>query len=389
MITQTPRQDPWRVVWQVAISDGLLIVLLLAVATGLSITAWLPQIPLADPVAYARQLSEAQTRFGEAAQTMQTLGLFTITRSLGFRALLALLAGCLLLRLVENGDWLRQSRKVTEPAGEWETLAEVRFPDALEGLRHRHYRVLSTPTLLQVDRWPWADLFPPLAHIGGLLLLVGLLLTHLWGWHFEGVIVQNSERVTLPHTEDWVALDDDTSRVTHSPGIVAFVEERGPGVQVNATDGTGQPLLLQQAAEASPVTQLTLALTEDQHFAIPEAQLGIRLAKQPDHVKVHSPVLVQVYRSPPGRLVNEIVMEGDAELTVDDVTLEFTSMPYARVTATFNPGLWPTYTGIVLLLAGILGSIAWPVRRFWLREEVGEIKGTGDLPSNLAKSEGN
>jgi len=389
MITQTPRHDPWQAVWQVATSDGLLIALLLAIATGLTITAWLPQIPLADPVAYARRLSEAQARFGKATQTMQTLGLFTITRSLGFRVLFALLAGCLLLRLIENGDRLRQSQEMAEPAGEWEPLAGVRLPGAIENLRRRHYRVLSKPPLFQADRWPWADLFPSLAHAGGLLLLVGLLLTHLWGWHVEGLIVQSSERVTLPGTEEWVALDNDASRVTHSPGIVTFVEERGPGVQVNVTDGTGQPLLLQQAAEADPVTQLTLALTEDQHFAIPEAQLGIRLAKQPSHVgEAHSPVLVQVYRSPPGRLATETVVEGDVELTVDDVTLELTSMPYARMTATFNPGLWPTCAGLVLLVAGLLGSAAWPARRFWLREEIGEAKGTGDLPPNLAKSEG-
>ena len=389
MITQTPRRDPWRAVWRVATSDGLLVALLLVIAAGLTITAWLPQIPLADPVAYARQLSEAQARFGKATQTLQALGLFTITRSFGFRALLALLAGCLLLRLIENGDWLRQGREIAKPAGEWERLAGMQLPGTVENLRRRHYRVLSTPPLFQADRWPWADLFPLLAHAGGLLLLVGLLLTHLWGWRVEGLIVQSSERITLPDTKEWVAVDDDARRVTHSPGIITFVEERGPGMRVSAADDTGQPLLLQQAAEADPVTQLTVALTEDQHFAIPEAQLGIRLAQQPGHVvEAHSPVLVQFYRSPPGRLATETVVEGDAELTVEGVTLDLRSIPYARLTTTFNPGLWPTCAGLVLLIAGLLGSTAWPARRFWLREESGEAKGTGDLPPNLARNKG-
>ncbi|MBE9471952.1 MAG: hypothetical protein IMY75_07600, partial [Chloroflexi bacterium] len=44
--------------------------------------------------------------------------------------------------------------------------------------------------------------------------------------------------------------------------------------------------------------------------------------------------------------------------------------------------------GLVLLIAGLLGSTAWPVRRFWLREESGEAKGTGDLPPNLARNKG-
>nr|HID12543.1 hypothetical protein [Anaerolineae bacterium] len=388
MIAQA-RRDPWRVIWQIVTSDGLLAVLLLSIAAGLTITTWLPQIPLADPVAYAQWLSEAQTRFGKVTQTMQALGLFTITRTFGFRALLALLAGCLLLRLIESGDRLRRSREMAEPAGEWQTLASVRLPDVMDDLRHRHYRVLRQPPLFQADRWPWADLFPLLAHAGGLLLLLGLLLTHLWGWRVEGLIVQSGERVTLPGTEKWVALDEDARRVTHSPGIVTFVEERGPGVRASAADGTGRSLSLQQTAEADPVTQLTVALTEDQYFAIPEAQLIVRLAPQPSHVvEARSPVLVQVYRSPPGRLTTETVVEGDAELTVGGVTLELTSAPYARLTATLSPGLWPTGVSLVLLIAGLLGSAAWPVHRFWLREETGEVKGTGDLPRVLAGGEG-
>ena len=116
MIAQTPR-DPWRAVWRIATGDGLLVALLLATAAGLIATAWLPQRPAADPVTYAHAqwLSEAQARFGEATPTLQALGLFTITRSLGFRALLALLAGCLSLRLMESGDRLRRNREAAEP----------------------------------------------------------------------------------------------------------------------------------------------------------------------------------------------------------------------------------------------------------------------------------
>jgi len=372
--------------WRIATSDGLLAALLLGVAAGLAITVWLPQMPMADPVTYARWLSETQARFGRATSTMQTLGLFTITRSFGFRALLSFLAGCLSLRLIESGDRLRQNREMAEPAGEWQPLAGVCLPDVMDDLRQRHYRVLGDPLLFQADRWPWADLFPSLAHGGALLLLIGLLLTHLWGWRVEGLIVQSGERVALPGTEKWVALDDDARRVMHSPGITTFVEGRGPGVQVSAADGTGRSLSLQQTAEADPVTQLTMALAEDQYFVIPEAQLILRLALEPDHVaEAHSPVLVQVYRSPPGRLETETVVEGDAELTMGEVTLQLASVPYARVSATFNPGLWPTGAGLVLLVAGLLGNVAWPVRRLWLREETERIEGSGDLLPALAR----
>jgi len=385
MIAQPPR-DPWRTVWQIVTGDLLLVALLLAVAAGLTLTAWLPQMPAADPVAHAQWLSEAQARFGTATQTMQALGLFTVTYSLGFRALLALLAGCLLLRLIEGGGRLWRSREMAEPRGEWRGPVDVRLRDVLDDLRRRHYRVLREPLLVQADHWPWADLFPLLAYAGALLLLVGLLITHLWGWRVEGLIVRSGERITLPGTGKWVTLDEDGRQVTHSPGIVTFVEGRGPGVRASANDGAEKPLSL-QLPEADPATQLTLALTEDQYFAIPEVSMVVRLAPQSDSAS--TPVRVQFYRSPPGRFITEMVTEkgGSAELTVDEVTLRLTRAPYTRLTATFNPGLWLTAAGLVLLIAGLLGSVAWPVRCFWLREEAGGIEGAGDLPLVLARGE--
>jgi hypothetical protein len=377
MIDQTPR-DPWRVLWQVAASDHLMTILLLSIAAGLVLATWLPQTPAADPVAYARWLSQAQARFGDSTPTLQTLGLFTITRSFGFRTLLALLAGCLLLRLIESIDRLRQHRWIAQPVGPWHTLVDVRLPDVMDDLRRRRYRVLSETPLLQADRWPWAELFPLLAHGGAILFLSGLLITHLWGWRVEGLIVQGNERVTLDGTEEWVALDADNLRATHSPGIVTSVEQRGPGVRA-AAGRAGRPLGLQQTADADPVDQLTVPLTEDQYFAIPEAQLIVGLAPQPDQpIDAHTPVLVQVYRSPSGRLITETAVRGDAELTVDNVTLELTSVPYASLAAAFNPGLWPTAAGLVPLGAGILGGAAWPVRRIWLRAGTDRIEGTGD-----------
>ncbi len=327
MVTQTPsapgRRDPWRLIWQIVTSDSLLVILLLAAAVGLLIAAWVSQAPTSNPAAYARWLSETQARFGGATQTMQALGLFGVARSFGFRALLALLGGILLLCLVECG--------------------ERTFSDA--------------------DRHGVLDMFPLLAHGGGLLLLIGLVIAHLWGWRVEGLIVRGGERTSVPGTASWVTLDGDTLNIAHSAGIAAFSEARGPGVRINATDAQGGPLALQRA-EDDPRTELTLAIVEDQLLAIPEAQLIVRLALQVGHpIEAHTPVLVQVYCYPPVRLETEAVVEGDTELTVDGARLHFTSVPYARVTATFNPGLWPTCIGIALAAVGLGGRIVWSVRR--------------------------
>lgn len=379
MIDRIPR-DPWQTLWQVATSDHLIAVLLLGVAAGLAITTWLPQMPADDPVAYARWLSEAQARLGNATPTLQALGLFTVTRSFGFRTLLALLVGSLLLRLIESIDRLRGHRELARPAGEWRTLGDVQLPKVMDDLHRRRYRVLSEPPLLQADRWPWAELSLLVAHSGAMLFLIGLLITHLWGWRVEGLVVQSGERVALANTNEWVALDTDGWQVTHSPGVVTFIEERGPGVRAAAVDGAGQSLPLQQTAEANPVThQLTVPLTEDRYFAIPEAQLIVRLTPQPNQaISAHTPVLVQVYRSPAGQLATEMIVEGGTELTVGDVTLELTSAPYARLGAAFNPGLWPSAAGLVLLGAGMLGSAVWPGHRFWLREGMDGLETVGD-----------
>lgn len=303
-------RDPWRFVWQIVAGDGLLTILLLAAAVGLLAAAWLPQAPTSNPAAYARWLSETQARFGKATQTMQTLGLFDVARSFGFRALLALLGSVLLVRLVERG-----------------------------------------PRLLSL-----------LAHGGGLLLLIGLLITHLWSWRVEGLIVQSGERVSVPGTASRVALDGDTLDVTHGSDIVAFAEALGPGARVSATDAQGNLLTVQQT-EDNPLTELTLPLAEDQLFAIPEAQLIVHLAPQAGRpLEAHTPVLVQVHRYPPIQLETEAVVEGDTELAIGDVTLRLASAPYARVTATFNPGLWPTGIGIVLAIMGLGGSIIWSAR---------------------------
>jgi hypothetical protein len=328
MMVQTPsaprRRDLWRFIWQIVTGNGLLVILLLAAAAGLLAAAWLPQAPTADPEAYARWFSEAQARFGKATQPMQALGLFGVARSFGFRALLALLAGTLLLRLVERVD-----------------------------------RLLSGTA-----RWEWRELFPLLAHGGSLLLLTGLLVTHLWSWRIDGLIVQSGERLSVPGTKSWVALQEDASKVTHSPGIVVSTEALGPSVHISAVDDAGNALSLEQAAEADLHTELTLALAKDQHFAIPDAQLIIQLTPQNGHpVGSQSPVLVQIYHYPPIQLETETVVKGDAELRVDGATLRFVNRPYAQVTATFNPGMWPTGIGIALAIVGLVGSVVRSARK--------------------------
>ncbi len=387
MISQL-QHNPWRTGWRFATSEVTLVVLLLGLAISLSLTTWLPQAPRSESE-HARWLSETQARFGPATSTLQALGLLTITHSVGFRLLLALLAGCLLVRSVEHADHLQRGQAIAEPPDAWREIPDHELPEVEADLRERRYRLLPAgeDDLLQVDRWPWADLLPLLAHVGGLLLLIGLLLMHLWGWQVGDLTLQPGDQIALSDA-DWLAWDADRNDLTHSAGIIVHIEQQGPGVEASAFDENDQALALQQVAGAETVTQLALPLFEDQYFAIPDNHLIVRLLPEADDVD--SPLRVQVYRSPPGRLIEEsIVKDVDSrDLAIENVTLQLVRMPYARVSATFNPGRWPAGIGLLMIIAGLIGHAIWPPRRFWLREQDDTlIEGSGSLPPTLTVDE--
>lgn len=384
MAEQSP--DPWRILWRFATSNAVLVALLLVIAAGVTLTAWIPQQPSAA-ADYARWRSQTQARFGETTSFLQALGLFNIISSLGFRALLALLSGSLFLRLVEGVDRLQRDRETGEPDGEWQAVSDEQFPDLLGHLRRRRYRVVNASSFFQVDRWPWSGALSLMAHLGGLLVMFSLLLSHLFGWQVGGLILQGTERRSLRGDAGWVMLTENGSATRQSPGVVAFIEESGPGVRVSAVDADGEALPLLLTADAEPRTELTLALREATYFAIPEAELIVRLAPQSE--EPYSRADVQIYGSPSGQEIAQRVTDqgGQATFEVRDVILTFVPAPYARVTATYNPGRWPAVLGIVILVVGIGGSLICPGRRFWLREREETIEGAGSIPSWLRDEE--
>jgi len=226
-----------------------------------------------------------------------------------------------------------------------------------------------------------------MVHLGGLLVLFSLLLSQLFGWQVQGLILQSEERRSLPEGDSWVALTENGSGTRHSPGVVAFVEESGPGVRVSALDGDGEALQLLLTADAEPRTELTIALREDTYFAVPEAELIVRL--MPRSEEPYSRADVQIYSSPSGQEILQRVTEqgGQATFEVRGVTLTFVPAPYARVLATYNPGRWVAGLGIVILMVGLGGSLMWSGRRFWLREVEDATEVAGSFPSWLQGEE--
>src|SRR5512135_811967 len=95
------RSDPWRIAWNFLASNGLLASALLALALLLALTAWLPQAPdsLTNPVAFSRWMAETQARWGDAFAPLRQAGFFSLERSPALRAVVALTALCLIVRL--------------------------------------------------------------------------------------------------------------------------------------------------------------------------------------------------------------------------------------------------------------------------------------------------
>jgi len=377
MAEQSP--DPWRLIWRFATSDGVLVALLLAIAVAVTLTAWIPQQP-ASNAEYAPWFSKMQARFGGATTLMRALGLFSVIPSIGFNLLLALLFGCLLLRLIQGLGRLGAGRPAGEPEGAWEQAVGWDLGELLDTLRRQRYRILNASSLYQVDRHPWSVLLPLVAQAAGLLLLVSLLVTHQLGWQTEGLILQKGERRSLPGNDNWATLTEDGSGVRHSSGVVVFVEESGPGVEVSALNADGEPLELLVSPDADPSTRLSMPLTGDTYFAIPRAELIGRMTAQ--SMEPYARADIQIYSSPTGEVIAERVTDkgGDGIFDVADVTLTLVSAPYARVSATHNPGRLPAALCLIFLMIGIIGSLLWSERRFWLRENGSSIEVAGLFP---------
>ena len=76
--------NPWRALWQIAVSDLLLGTVLLALAAALLLAAWLPQTSAENPTADVAWQGEMQQRFGGIAwldtirSPLQAIGAFHV-----------------------------------------------------------------------------------------------------------------------------------------------------------------------------------------------------------------------------------------------------------------------------------------------------------------------
>ena len=318
------RRDPWRSLWRLSSGNSLLAVALLLLSLFLVALALFPQSPA--PLPTDVWLTQAQARFGTATEALYRLGLFSLNGSPLPGLLLAFTAFLLMTRAVDLADQLRQ------------TLPQKGLP-------------------------LWACLAALLAILGALALLLGLLIGRLGGWQVDDLVSPAGDMLTVPgHGE--IALTA-TARGVRSaqPGVTVHTTGNGPRLTVRALDGEGGTLGLQQSPQESITDELTFLLTAsapEAFFAVPEAELVIRIALAPGAaLSADAPLRLQAFRSPSGNLVQEGELNSEAmELTLDGVQLVATRSAYHILTAAHNPGRWFMVAGVIVGAGGLLGTLA-------------------------------
>jgi hypothetical protein len=386
-----PRADPWRTAWNILTGDASLAVVLLVIALALALAACLPQSPdgANDPVAFSRWRGETQTRLGSAFTLLQQIGLFSLERGPVLRVLIAALALCLSLRLLDSARtaW-RARRSPQQPAhASLEVMTEQSLDDIAAALRKRRFRVIQEGDTLRADHFPVADAGQIAIYLGALLIIVGLAISSAAGWRVSNVTLGPGQMVTLGHGTPYSlrldALDSNlTGRITllkeadamaesslavgqplRWGDLAVFLTGTGPAIRASATLTDGQLLRLQAFAASPPAAELLFLLTRDEpdrYIGAPDVGLVVRLSRGTgDSQSIH----VQVYRSKTG----SIVFEGDlpSETVINAENANFTLVPeaFAILVVTRDPGLPATLAGALILALGLLTAAFWRVSR--------------------------
>jgi len=330
------RRAPWRFAWRLATGDGSLATILFGLTFYLLILALVPQAP-SDPLAADRWLIQAQARFGIATESLYRLGLFYLVDSPLSRPLLAAAAFLLLVRTVERA----------------------------ERLRHGHGS----------GQRRWSTLLAILSHAGPLLLLVGMLVGHLWGWRAEGLIGHVGERLNVAGHGEVLLGSTSSGLWSARPGPIVYTTGNGPQITVRAYDEEGTQLGLQRNLRETPVPEVTITLAPDSpdaYFAVPDVGLVGRvcLAPQADF-STDALLRLQVFRTPTGELIRQIELEAEGlELTVEGTRLEIDRSTYLILSIVYDPGRWLKGAGVIIGAIGLLSTLACLQRRSGQRQGI-------------------
>jgi hypothetical protein len=347
----TPLRDPWQRLWRALSGDYWLAALVLALAGLLLAAAFLPQTPQADPVAYSRWLSATQQRFGSLASPLISLGLFSITHTIGFRLIAALAGLSCALRLIDQIDRWRALRR------------EAGFTFRFDG-------EVSAAILL---------------YTGALLMLLGLVLGLFTDTRADDIAVEPGTVTAVPGTPYALRLDalnDGHAAVTvlsdgqpigqgqladrqplAAAGVSIYLRDIGPALIVTATRRSGEPLSLQSAIDspAQPEKLLSFAPDRRESFvAAPDAKVVAQVTWL-----AADRYTAQVLQTATGKVLASREIVPEDTLSVEAVTFGFRPAAFVTVVVAQQPAHGLIIPGWLLINLGVLGMLLWRAARVW------------------------
>jgi hypothetical protein len=404
------RHNAGQNLWRFVASDTLLAVTAIGLVSLLAATVWLPQAPHDDSIAYARWLSDTQLRFGSAAGVLSALGLFDIVHSIVFRAVAAALGLALTARLIDRAQDLRDAARLAPPPDPAPYSIEIKGSPAEIARRWRRYHIRQADTFSLADRFPWAHAGSIAAHVGPLVMLIGLALSPALDWRVDAVNAIPGSPAAIagtPYTLDVSAIDarqrvslalrQDGAPIVQgvaAPGqpvidsrASVFVRELLPALRVTGRNASGEPLKLQSSAQSEATGELLLTFNADRRdgfFAAPEAGLAVRvsLAGALDRAEYE----VAVFDTASAGLIAEKTALTGGSVEAAGSRFEFERESHAVVAVARAPMQVVVVAGLGITLIGLACVAFYPVRRVWLvAGEVGTRVVCDDAEADLAK----
>jgi hypothetical protein len=407
------RRDAFDSLWRFSSSSRVTLVLVALLVATLGVALMLPQLPTGlDGAATERWFGAATASYRGLGALLRAVGAFDILQGPWLRILLACLVYNLALRLADHLRCVRGAwRTVTAPPPFPPGLPAERIarPEPLEQaltivseVMRPHYPGLVSQSEAGQARVYGRRRRPgvlgaPALSLGLLLLLSGLVVNGLYGWHTDelALAVKGSAGVAvdggLQFLLDSIAGEGSATRsavvVTRSDGrqerlAAGFLRPArsgslwlaqravGPALQARA-HGADRPLLLRSlAADSQLNTELNVPLRETSElaFAIPDRNLALRVvsyAALPEQGFRGPVFLVEAYRGDGATPLLTQLVESSASLTIEDITVDLRRERYAVLVAAYLPGLGLIALGLLLGLAGLITLRVWGYTETW------------------------
>ena len=416
-----PRRRDWLDrLWRFASSGRVTLALLTLLVFILALSAIFPQVAAGpDSAELERRLGSAAAGYREVGAFLRALGVFTILTSPWLRVILALLVYNLALRLADQLAALAAGRRpitappplrpglfavhTTAPAA-----PELALP-AVQGVLQARYPLVVAE--LAVDqarvygrRGRPAALSGVLVTLGLLFGLAGMALNLTTGWRISETPLVVRGGITLPlagepqlileqiegdaanaiatFTLAWadgrrLALRTGYLRPARAGDLWISQLSAGPALQARAFSGT-RPLPLQLLAdgvrfapEASELIRVPFRQAQpEQAFAIPARNLTFRVVSYSSLPAqgIQGPVfLIEAYHGDEPTPVLTRLVEAEAMLAIDDVTVDLRRDRHAILAVAYLPGMLFLGLAALLGLAGVAFGLAagWGYTEAW------------------------